>query len=341
MEELEATTPPSSSHDIKEPKEGDAFARWCLPAERLSMLPFPSFSSLFPLFRPLITSLQQGRILPLTREELCGATTCYLGALLLSLTQYGEIRNHSLLLTFVRLYLEVDYVLDDPISTTSSAALLAELSAYLQGSPPISPQGKLIVHLYEQLAVHPGVVPYLWKAFYWEKEGMTVQSDSTLPLARYREVAEGKGSSMVLLLQSLLWRDGDLPLSNEDRERAGELGAIVQLQDDLHDVQRDHEAGIITYATQCLAKEGNLDRYVKELVERIDRLPFPLFKTPLLTLIASSISYYGEFYSEELRKRTQLYALPFDIEERLEEWSGVKRSVWSVEASEAWRKSYN
>lgn len=215
---------------------------------------------------------------------------CYYGSCLLSLVQWGKVRNPHLILKFTTLYLLVDYYLDSKeISLERKKSLTDEIGIFFGRmkrkdeekmiemkskrvekersdvvgekrtfiftslsfeASPMNIKGEKrdrdfideVLKIMKEIAEEsPHSLSYFYKLFQLEVESVKVQSSSSRSRDEYLICSEKKGMYTTAVIQSLLGGEVTGDILN--------LGAIIQLIDDIIDIDEDREEGINTIAT--------------------------------------------------------------------------------------------
>lgn len=130
--------------------------------------------------------------------------------------------------------------------------------------------------------------------YYLEIKSSQVQKNTNLDRDLYLDICENKGGATVQAIEAIL----GLPVSHDGYQ----LGACIQLLDDLYDVQKDINDKIITVATHDLDKYGNLDELFCYTIIKIDNLDkrYLIFKIGLLEMLIALIATMSENFSDQL-----------------------------------------
>lgn len=148
------------------------------------------------------------------------------------------------------------------------------------------------------LKMSPESQPYLIKVFMSEVEGMLIQNNPNSTRLEYFNIAERKGGLTGIGISAILGMcTGKKVGFDPDGSIGYQIGAILQLLDDMIDVLDDIEENTHTIATHDLQKYGNLDSLFIYTVIKVDRLPdiYNLFKFLLYEALCYTLSQRDRF----------------------------------------------
>jgi hypothetical protein len=137
----------------------------------------------------------------------------------------------------------------------------------------------------------------LVSVFMTEVEGIEYQKNPNLSTEQYLDIAERKGATTAIAIQACLGLQTNDQIYN--------LGAIIQLLDDMIDVYEDMSNEINTVATDELTKNGNLDRLWCHTALRIGNIkdPFVLFKLTMSEMLLYLLSENVTAFGHRIRRR--------------------------------------
>ncbi len=119
----------------------------------------------------------------------------------------------------------------------------------------------------------------------------------------YKSTTERKGELTAVVIASILGLQ-----TEKNVKEAEELGACIQLVDDLLDIKDDESLNIMTWARYCLHIDGNLDSYVNYTLEKIYGLSntYNLFK--IILSLGIILSFHdSNIISETLKTHLNTY----------------------------------
>jgi hypothetical protein len=244
-----------------------------------------------------------------SEELLTSGLYCFLGIFFFRYSQYGysieTIKDEmSHLFNFVLLYLHVDHYLDDPKVKESERTKTLALMIELLHKPDISKAPNKMTGLVKAyinlLNRSPDAKNILIKLFMSEVLGLLYQRSDKKSRFDYLTIAEIKGGRVGSAIQACLGLSFD--------KSHYEIGACVQLLDDMIDVYSDQDNQINTTATYDLKHYGHLDHLVLYTARRIDNLDvrFTIFKIFFMENLTYAIS-HGQAFSRTLRRRLKSY----------------------------------
>lgn len=240
-------------------------------------------------------------------ESLASGVICFYGSLWLALIQgassileWSVIEDQVFALTI--LYLRLDHFIDNPkIDRQRKERLIRSLQNYLQSSAQLPERSfdgtdnesldlelqiiiQEMVGLLEQLLkITPEARPWLQKCFEAEIIGYHLQSKPLMTdRSLYLRIARDKGGYMVQAIQAIVGLTRQ-PQTERDRllEQGFQLGAIIQLLDDLLDYTEDRRDGINTIISyDCYYQPRIFNELANEIYHLDGR--YNLFK-PMLT----------------------------------------------------------
>jgi len=178
------------------------------------------------------------------------------------------LENLPHLFNYVILYLYVDHYFDDPaLSWQEKSTTLAALFVLIQdteaGPVPAGMSGLLTAYK-KLLQLRPAAKPFLINSFMTEAVGLLYQKSSEYSRQEYLLICERKGGRTATAIQSIYGGDINPDIYN--------VGACVQLLDDMADVYDDQKDSVNTIATYDLKHEGSLDRLIIYTTNRIYHL---------------------------------------------------------------------
>jgi len=244
---------------------------------------------------------------------LCGMM-CFYGCVLLSISQFGEIRNVNDLFKFTALYLYVDHYLDNiSVSIEEKKKVLSKMKSVLINPKRLSDEDCLEISEYERrrlifatdmlvdLIEKYDILNDLKNVFYFQVKGLQIQGRKDYSEEEYIEILE-KSSYSVFAIQSIL--------GGSKTEKEYQIGRCVQLIDDFVDVYKDMDEGINTYATYCLKRDGILDNYINYMNTQIDKLycSYNAVKPFMYGIIAYCVTKHKDI-SVELKQDLQRYSI--------------------------------
>ena len=222
-------------------------------------------------------------------ELLSSGLICFCGALLFSMCKFTEIRKLDSIFDLTLLYMLVDHYLDNiQIDSQSKKATISKMLLLLENPELSGTEDKFlteIVETYNRLRENcPTSHSWLKKVFLAEVEGVKIQSNATLDRATYLKIAEKKGGLTSVAIQSLY--------SNEIADHDYDLGACIQLIDDMLDVHVDIKNDINTIATHDLQTIGSLDELLYYTIDKVYNLPsvFNAYKPIMMGVILYLVS---------------------------------------------------
>lgn len=239
-------------------------------------------------------------------DALTSGGACFFGAVTVSLLQLGSIRNMDELFTFASCYMLLDHFLDDDtVGLIEKHDLISTIENLIDGSLPDETQHPIIdavISRYLRLVNNiPSCIPHLEKLFQAVIETMKSQYSPDLTREQYMKSAEWKGGLTVCAIQSILM----LPVTEDEYE----LGAIIQLVDDMIDLDVDIAAGINTIVTYDLNNAGILDDLFKTVLVRIDELSnkYNFFKPILITGLIFAAHIHTQHFSTDIMSLIEPY----------------------------------
>jgi hypothetical protein len=258
-----------------------------------------------------------------SEELLSSGLFCFYGGILFVLAQSSESGVgtggpfHLIhdLFQFTLLYLFVDHYLDDQKVNGAEKAKTFSLMKQLLEDPrslidtagsesttgthsSLTTMVELFISLVEK---HPRALPWLKTVFYVEAQGMIIQQNGSLSRDVYLTTAEAKGGATTQAMQSLLFHAVQSNAAQEakDLDLAHQLGACIQLVDDMLDVKEDQVSNIHTIATHDLKVNGNMDQLLCYTIDKICNMDkrWTVFK-PIFMLILTYLISKGGFSPE-------------------------------------------
>ena len=257
----------------------------------------------------------------LSEDTLISGAGCFYFSVLISYIHYGEIRNIDALFNFASLYMLLDYFLDDSSISTKTKKSVVKILNQAMDNPfdsvePVSIDmgsdtsnqhslvKKMITILRKILQDVPSSHKYLREVYYAEILSSKIQYVHGLSRPIYHHASVWKGGATTQAIQSIL----KLPVTDDEYN----LGATIQLVDDIYDVEKDIEEEINTAATWDLETHGNLDSIVTECIESINNLSskYSIMKVVLMNMLMYGIASRGEsLFSKTLIVQLNKYLL--------------------------------
>jgi hypothetical protein len=241
---------------------------------------------------------------------------CFFGSLGMSLAQLGYINNIDELFTFASCYILTDHYLDDKeISLQDKVKTIQQINDFIDTVKPGDSLSNVridseIIRLVADKYVYmitkiPGSEYHLKESFHSEVKTMYLQRQSNLDRNTYVEISEWKGGLFCHAIQSILC----LPVTTAEYD----LGACIQLLDDMIDIDDDIDLDINTIATHDYRTYGNLDKILKYLVDRIEKLDckYNIFKPVLHLGITFAVHNNRDKYSSDMVQMIDEF-VPFD-----------------------------
>jgi len=138
------------------------------------------------------------------------------------------------------------------------------------------------------------------EVFLTEVEGMSYQKNPNLTSEHYLDIAERKGGTTSLAINSMF-----IPDTNKYSDVVYIIGSIIQLLDDMMDVSLDMKQDIHTIATHELSKYGNMDRLWCYTVLKINTItePFIVFKFLMCEMLTYILGHRHEHFTYKLKRR--------------------------------------
>lgn len=237
-----------------------------------------------------------------------GAACFYCGLALRLINDQDNLTNIQdqldALFSFTMLYMLADHYLDDSsIDQTAKDQLIQQVeSCMLTNKFDDNP---LSYHYHRIIELVPSAEPYLKTAIKSELMSCEIQKQSDLTFEDYRMMAYDKGGTSVQILQAIM---GISP--NRD---GYQLGACIQVIDDIIDVEDDLAEGIHTMMTEPDA----LDDQFITAVHMVDKLPdiYNLFKPALMLMLLYGLTDEQHYTGSFLEKMSD-YAIERKIEVR-------------------------
>ncbi len=160
------------------------------------------------------------------------------------------------------------------------------------------------------------------------------QKESNLTGEKLKEITWNKGGFALLLYRSAL----DIPIGEKEWEAIFQLGGLMQLHNDIFDLYRDLQEGIITLATHTESISQLTERFRDEI--NITKEMFGLLNVPsnskhkfyLLLTLAVQTGYHALQQYAKLEERDGFLNLSQYTREQLvcdmDNFSKVARTVW-------------
>lgn len=238
-----------------------------------------------------------------TREVMKSGAFCYYGSLILA-ASYGRMDYHlsAALLSYATLYMLVDNYLDEPAPEEEKRGRRLEI---LFMDPSLGVNGDsfsscLCREYLKVVAFSPGAESTLKRILDLEVLSVYFQKGDNHSRESYLRIAEEKGSLSLIALFGLI--------GIEDQCGASELGACIQILDDLYDCLTDIGEGIHTVATYDYER-GGCDELLFYLLRKIDRLPprLVLLKVGLFHFCLVVLATQKKIFSPSLLENIRRY----------------------------------
>lgn len=259
-------------------------------------------SSFFEEFSERISRIEYDFV----ESAITSGAMCFFGSLVMSLTQLGYINNIEELFTFAACYILTDHYLDDnTVVMENKVNTIHQINKFIDmvknhqnhhnkiriDSPIIKVVAKNYISMVTKI---PSSERYLREVFQAEVKTMYLQTHDNLDRDTYLEISEWKGGLFCNAIQAIL----ELEVTQAEYD----LGACIQLVDDILDIEDDMSLGISTIVTHDYKVYGNLDRLLMYTVDRIDNLDrkYNLFKVILCWGLTLSIHNNREKYSKSM-----------------------------------------
>lgn len=224
-----------------------------------------------------------------SEELLSSGLICFCGAILFSMCKFNEVRKLDSIFDLTLLYMLVDHYLDNSkIDEQNKKSTITKMLLLLDNPELDGTEDKFIIEIvrtYNRLRTNcPTSHNWLKKVFLAEVDGVKIQQNASLDRCNYLEIAEKKGGLTSVAIQSLY--------SNEITDYDYDLGACIQLIDDMLDVYEDAKNGINTIATHDLQTTGKLDELLYYTIGKVYDLPsvFNAYKPIMMGVILYLVS---------------------------------------------------
>ena len=222
----------------------------------------------------------------------------------------GKIQYIEELFRYSTLYLILDHYIDDlEASEIGKRNLIKVLSKAIRN------KGKTNIEDLKDSRINdmidgfniiirktPNALPSLRQIYEEQIKTYRLQTIPNLTREEYLSCSLDKGGYTVQAIESLLGLCST--------EEAYDLGACIQLDDDLRDVTSDMKNKINTIATHDYRVNGNLNDLALYAATRIDLLTeeYWLFKAILMTCLVHTIT-TNSYFSDSLRDELEQYLL--------------------------------
>lgn len=234
---------------------------------------------------------------------------CFVGSILFGLACDNDLTCIDELFRYSTLYILLDHYLDDPTNEDSGKRRLIKLLTKIfvnigdnhYDNPNLDAREiDMIASFNLILKKNPDVRSSLAMILSSEIGGYRLQSDHSLTREEYLSIAINKGGHSLNAIEAIL----KMPISTG----AFNLGACIQLDDDLRDVASDMRDNINTIATHDLVTTGNLDELALYQGKRIHALEerFVVFKVVLMGMLVHTVV-VNSYFSERLRDSVEEY----------------------------------
>lgn len=230
-----------------------------------------------------------------TYEMISSGAMCYFGILTLALS--SDLNHLSPKVgQFISLYLLVDYVFDDPnVKLARKRNIITYLRDVLSNTiiciGSDDPYCHLLGFFLQPMIEDNKSRDIMLRLFNAEVDSIKIQTKGSLPRAEYLSISRKKGGLTLQAIKTILGGNA----TDDDYE----LGACIQLVDDLLDTDEDNADGIMTIATYDIKNrpDGILDSLAVELMYSINALNGVscIFKISLLILVVHAIGRLPHF----------------------------------------------
>lgn len=224
---------------------------------------------------------------------------CFMGSVLMSLQQVGEVRNMNHLFIFASCYMLMDHYLDDEtVKKKDKMKMIAQIKLLMvhRDSKKISnPIVQLVAQKYLDMVRNNREAKKQFKnLFKAEVTTFAKQSKHNLSEKEYLEIAEWKGGATCQTIQSLL----GLKVGKAEWE----LGATLQIVDDMIDLDEDIKSDIHTIATFNVKEYGSLETLFITVIARIHNMAdkYNFFKPVLILGAMFGIYNHSQWVSKQL-----------------------------------------
>ena len=248
-----------------------------------------------------------------TTSAITSGAMCFFGSLLMSFCQLGYVRNIEELFTFASCYILTDHYLDDnTIDIEDKINTIQQIDKFIGNvsgnvSGGISNQNNVSNHEITSPLINavsdnyikmvtniPSSEQHLKKVFHAEVKTMYFQNHNNLDRDTYLHICEWKGGLFCNAIQAIL----ELEVTKDEYD----LGACIQLVDDMLDIDDDMSLDINTIVTHEYKENGNLDKLLIYGVEKINKInsKYNMFKIILLLGFTLAVHTNREKYSSEI-----------------------------------------
>lgn len=312
----------SSEEDFR-----DAIDRWLADRDMMAVIceGFRQFRVENPLLLFAEKIVRYGTSEVMTESSLTTGAACfYCGLALRLLHDHRDLttlpKQLDALFSFTMLYMLADHYLDDSqVKQSSKDELVKQIEIAMTTNE--SSDHPLVVHYRKIIELIPEAKEPLQLAIRSELQSCKVQKIEGLTREQYREMAYDKGGTSVQILQAIM---GIYP------DDAGyQLGACIQIVDDIIDVDDDAAERIHTMMTES----EFLDEAFVETVHQIDGLPneYNIFKPALMLMLLYGLAESSQRYSSSFLEGMQDYVIERKIEVRRLFYSIIMNSIKSFE----------
>lgn len=223
------------------------------------------FSPIFNSFSNRLYRLKY----PFISSAITSGAMCFFGCITMSMCQLGYINNVDELFTFTACYILTDHYIDDiTISDIKKQETINEIRNFINTPSNINIKSPLIKSISEHyinlINKLPNTTEYLKNIYKAEIETHKLQSNQGLNRETYLHLSEWKGGLFTNTIQSIL----ELEITSAEYD----LGACIQLVDDLLDVNDDISLNINTIVTYDYKTCDNLDGIFNYILDKIDNL---------------------------------------------------------------------
>jgi len=284
-----------SKYDVNGIK--DVFWQLCLLCSTID------YSSLFKLFDNRIKKLDYGFM----DSAITSGATCFFGSLIMSICQLGYIKNIDELFTFAACYILTDHYIDDnTVPMKEKIKTINQIDTFINNITPnasdlsnennIGIESEIIKVVAKNYISMINKIPssekHLKEMFQVEVKTMFFQTNPNLNRQDYLYISEWKGGLFCIAIQSLL----ELEITQAEYE----IGAVIQLVDEVHDIDDDIQLGINTIATYDYKTYGNLDKLLDYIINKIDNLnsKYNLFKPLLYSALILAVKNHEAKYTQ-------------------------------------------
>lgn len=241
-------------------------------------------------------------------SEKVSGSVCFYGGVLMSLLNYGYIKNIDDIFSFSLFYILVDHFIDNPDNTDEMKYkavdeiynFISGDHSKIKGNKMLEVSAERFLNLVEK---NPKCKEHFIDIFNSEIKGVLIQKQNHLHRNEYEKIANEKGGLSAASLGTII---------NSNYNDDYLLGSIIQLVDDFMDLQQDIDENIYTLARYDYDNKY-MDEYIYMVFDKIESLPriYNFFKPILLMGLMLGIHDYSDCVGNELYQIVKPY-IPFD-----------------------------